>query len=44
MLLKITDDTIWRRVANTIEDRIKIHNDFDRLENWAKTGKINFNR
>ena len=44
MLIKFTDDTKLGGVANSPEDRIKIQNDLNRLESWAKTNKINFSR
>ena len=44
MLIKFADDTKLAGVANSPEDKIKIQNDFDRLESWAKTNKMNFNR
>uniref|UniRef100_A0A670HT18 Reverse transcriptase domain-containing protein n=1 Tax=Podarcis muralis TaxID=64176 RepID=A0A670HT18_PODMU len=43
ILIKFAGDTKLGGVANTPEDRITLQNDFDRLENWAKT-KMNFNR
>uniref|UniRef100_A0A670IIX0 Reverse transcriptase domain-containing protein n=1 Tax=Podarcis muralis TaxID=64176 RepID=A0A670IIX0_PODMU len=44
ILIKFADDTKLGGVANTPEDRITLQNDLDRLENWAKTNKMNFNR
>uniref|UniRef100_A0A670KJQ5 Reverse transcriptase domain-containing protein n=1 Tax=Podarcis muralis TaxID=64176 RepID=A0A670KJQ5_PODMU len=44
ILIKCADDTKLGGVANTPEDRITLQNDLDRLENWAKTNKMNFNR
>uniref|UniRef100_A0A670KJT9 Reverse transcriptase domain-containing protein n=1 Tax=Podarcis muralis TaxID=64176 RepID=A0A670KJT9_PODMU len=44
ILIKFADDTKLGGVANTPEDRITLQNDLDRLENWAKTSKMNFNR
>ena len=43
MLIKFADDTKLGGVANTPEDRIRIQDDLDRLENWAKMNKMNFN-
>ena len=40
VLIKFPDDTKLGGVANTPEDRIRIQDDLDRLENWAK---MNFN-
>ena len=37
MLIISADDTKLAGVANFQEDRIKIQNDLDRLESWAKT-------
>ncbi|XP_077772840.1 uncharacterized protein LOC114582471 [Podarcis muralis] len=44
ILIKFADDTKLGGVAKTPEDRITLQNDLDRLENWAKTNKMNFNR
>ena len=44
MLIKFADDTKLAGAANSPEDRIKIQNDLDILESWAKTNKMNFNR
>uniref|UniRef100_A0A670JAM0 Reverse transcriptase domain-containing protein n=1 Tax=Podarcis muralis TaxID=64176 RepID=A0A670JAM0_PODMU len=44
ILIKFADDTKLGGVANTPGDRITLQNDLDRLENWAKTNKMNFNR
>uniref|UniRef100_A0A670I6Y3 Reverse transcriptase domain-containing protein n=1 Tax=Podarcis muralis TaxID=64176 RepID=A0A670I6Y3_PODMU len=44
ILIKFADDTKLGGVTNTPEDRITLQNDLDRLENWAKTNKMNFNR
>ena len=44
MLTEFADDTKLGGVVNSPEDRIKIQNDLDRLESWAKTNKMNFNR
>lgn len=30
--------------ANTLHERVRIQNDFNRLEHWAGTNKIKFNR
>lgn len=30
--------------VNTLHERIRIHNDFNRLEHWAGTNKIKLNR
>ena len=40
VLIKFADDTKLGGVANTPEDRIRIQDDLDRLENWDK---MNFN-
>jgi hypothetical protein len=44
ILIKFADDTKLGGVANTPEDRITLQNDLNRLENWAKANKMNFNR
>uniref|UniRef100_A0A8D0LA43 Ankyrin repeat and death domain containing 1B n=1 Tax=Sphenodon punctatus TaxID=8508 RepID=A0A8D0LA43_SPHPU len=44
MLIKFADDTKLGGIANTLEDRNKIQNDLHKLENWAETNKIKFNR
>ena len=43
VFIKFADDTKLGEVANTPEDRIRIQDDLDRLENWAKMNKMNFN-
>uniref|UniRef100_A0A803T918 Reverse transcriptase domain-containing protein n=1 Tax=Anolis carolinensis TaxID=28377 RepID=A0A803T918_ANOCA len=43
-IIKFADDTKLGGIANTPEDRSRIQNDLDRLERWAKTNKMKFNR
>uniref|UniRef100_A0A803T6I5 Reverse transcriptase domain-containing protein n=1 Tax=Anolis carolinensis TaxID=28377 RepID=A0A803T6I5_ANOCA len=42
--IKFADDTKLGGIANTPEDRSRIQNDLDRLERWAETNKMKFNR
>ena len=44
MLVKFADDTKLSAIANTLEDRNKIQNDLDRLDNWAENNRMKFNR
>ena len=44
MLITFAEDTKLGGVANAPEDRIKIQNDLDGLESWAKTNRMNFKR
>ena len=32
------------RIAETLEDRNKIQNDLDRMEHWAESNRMKFNR
>uniref|UniRef100_A0A803TH73 Reverse transcriptase domain-containing protein n=1 Tax=Anolis carolinensis TaxID=28377 RepID=A0A803TH73_ANOCA len=43
-IIKFADDTRLGEIANTPEDRSRIRNDHDRLERWAETNKMKFNR
>uniref|UniRef100_A0A803T2T7 Reverse transcriptase domain-containing protein n=1 Tax=Anolis carolinensis TaxID=28377 RepID=A0A803T2T7_ANOCA len=43
-IIKFADDTKLGGTANTPEDRSRIQNDLDRLERWAETNKMKFNR
>ena len=43
-MIKFVDDTKICGVTNTPEERTIIQGDLDRLENWAITNKMNFNR
>uniref|UniRef100_A0A803TM50 Reverse transcriptase domain-containing protein n=1 Tax=Anolis carolinensis TaxID=28377 RepID=A0A803TM50_ANOCA len=43
-IIKFADDTKLGGIANTPEDRSRIQNDLDRLERWAETNKMKFNR
>uniref|UniRef100_A0A803TGS1 Reverse transcriptase domain-containing protein n=1 Tax=Anolis carolinensis TaxID=28377 RepID=A0A803TGS1_ANOCA len=42
--IKFADDTKLGGIANTPEDRSRIQNNLDRLERWAETNKMKFNR
>uniref|UniRef100_A0A803SME4 Reverse transcriptase domain-containing protein n=1 Tax=Anolis carolinensis TaxID=28377 RepID=A0A803SME4_ANOCA len=44
MIIKFADDTKLGGIANTPEDRSRIQNNLNRLEKWAKTNKMKFNR
>ena len=44
MLVKFADDTEVGRIANTLEDRNKIQKDLDRMEHWAESNRMKFNR
>ena len=41
---QIADDTKLGGIANTLEDRNKIQNDLDRLQQWAENNRMKFNR
>uniref|UniRef100_A0A803TIT8 Reverse transcriptase domain-containing protein n=1 Tax=Anolis carolinensis TaxID=28377 RepID=A0A803TIT8_ANOCA len=43
-IIKFADDTKLGGIANTPEERSIIQNDLDRLERWAETNKMKFNR
>uniref|UniRef100_A0A803THI8 Reverse transcriptase domain-containing protein n=1 Tax=Anolis carolinensis TaxID=28377 RepID=A0A803THI8_ANOCA len=43
-IIKFADDTKLGGRANTPEDRSRIQNDLNRLERWAETNKMKFNR
>uniref|UniRef100_A0A803TCK4 Reverse transcriptase domain-containing protein n=1 Tax=Anolis carolinensis TaxID=28377 RepID=A0A803TCK4_ANOCA len=43
-IIKFTDDTKLGGITNTPEDRSRIQNDLNRLERWAETNKMKFNR
>uniref|UniRef100_A0A803T570 Reverse transcriptase domain-containing protein n=1 Tax=Anolis carolinensis TaxID=28377 RepID=A0A803T570_ANOCA len=43
-IIKFADDTKLGGRANTPEDTSRIQNDLDRLERWAETNKMKFNR
>uniref|UniRef100_A0A803SX30 Reverse transcriptase domain-containing protein n=1 Tax=Anolis carolinensis TaxID=28377 RepID=A0A803SX30_ANOCA len=43
-IIKFADDTKLGGIANTPEDRSRIQNDLNRLERWAETNKMKFNR
>ena len=43
MLIRFVDNTKLGGIANTLEDRNKIQNDFDRLEHWDEN-RMKFNR
>uniref|UniRef100_A0A803T9P9 Reverse transcriptase domain-containing protein n=1 Tax=Anolis carolinensis TaxID=28377 RepID=A0A803T9P9_ANOCA len=43
-IIKFADNTKLGGIANTPEDRSRIQNDLDRLERWAETNKMKFNR
>uniref|UniRef100_A0A803SMX6 Reverse transcriptase domain-containing protein n=1 Tax=Anolis carolinensis TaxID=28377 RepID=A0A803SMX6_ANOCA len=43
-IIKFADDTKLGGIASTPEDRSRIQNDLDRLERWAETNKMKFNR
>ena len=42
ILIKYTEDTKLRRVANTSEAKIRIQHDLNKLEDCAKTKEVNF--
>ena len=44
MLIKFADDTKLGGVANTSEDKCRIQNDLNRIENWVSTNKMSSNR
>ena len=44
MLIKSADDTKLGAAANTKEEGKRIQKDLDRLEEWAETNRIFFNR
>ncbi|KAF7252760.1 RNA-directed DNA polymerase from mobile element jockey [Varanus komodoensis] len=43
-IIKFTDDTKLGGIANTLEDRMKIQGDFDKLEHWAESNRMRFNK
>uniref|UniRef100_A0A803T8E9 Reverse transcriptase domain-containing protein n=1 Tax=Anolis carolinensis TaxID=28377 RepID=A0A803T8E9_ANOCA len=43
-IIKFADDTKLGGIANTPEERSRIQNNLDRLERWAETNKMKFNR
>uniref|UniRef100_A0A803TJV1 Reverse transcriptase domain-containing protein n=1 Tax=Anolis carolinensis TaxID=28377 RepID=A0A803TJV1_ANOCA len=43
-VINFADDTKLGGIANTPEDRSRIQNDLNRLERWAETNKMKFNR
>ena len=43
MLVKFADGTKLGGIANTLEDRNKIQNNFDRMEHWTKGNRMKFN-
>uniref|UniRef100_A0A803TJS6 Reverse transcriptase domain-containing protein n=1 Tax=Anolis carolinensis TaxID=28377 RepID=A0A803TJS6_ANOCA len=43
-IIKFADDIKLGGIANTPEDRSRIQNDFNRLERWAESNKMKFNR
>uniref|UniRef100_A0A803SZG5 Reverse transcriptase domain-containing protein n=1 Tax=Anolis carolinensis TaxID=28377 RepID=A0A803SZG5_ANOCA len=43
-IIKLAEDTKLEGIANTPEDRSRIQNDHNRLERWAETNKMKFNR
>lgn len=44
VLIKFANDCKLGGVANTPEDRVRIQNDLNSLESWAKTNNMEFNR
>ena len=44
MLVKSEDNRKLGELDNILEDRNKIQNDLDRLENWAENNRMKFNR
>ena len=42
-LIKFSDDTKLGGTANTLEDRLNIQKNLDRLEHWALSNKMQFN-
>lgn len=42
--LRVTDDPKLGRVANALEDSLRIQDELNRLENWTKTNKMNLNK
>uniref|UniRef100_A0A803T1G7 Reverse transcriptase domain-containing protein n=1 Tax=Anolis carolinensis TaxID=28377 RepID=A0A803T1G7_ANOCA len=43
-IIKFADDAKLGGIANTPEERSRIQNDLNRLERWAETNKMKFNR
>lgn len=44
VFIRSADNTKLGVVANTAEDRSKIQDDLDMMENWANGNKMHFNR
>ncbi|KAF7247973.1 RNA-directed DNA polymerase from mobile element jockey [Varanus komodoensis] len=43
-IIKFADDTKLGRIANTLEDRMKIQGDLDKFERWAETNRMKFSK
>ncbi|KAF7239078.1 Ubiquitin-like modifier-activating enzyme 6 [Varanus komodoensis] len=43
-IIKFADDTKLGGIANTIEDRMKIQGNLDKLEHWAESNRLRFIR
>ncbi|KAF7253376.1 cAMP and cAMP-inhibited cGMP 3',5'-cyclic phosphodiesterase 10A [Varanus komodoensis] len=43
-IIKFTDDTKMGGIANTLEDRMKIQGNLDKLEHWAQSNRMRLNK
>ncbi|KAF7243374.1 Adhesion G protein-coupled receptor L2 [Varanus komodoensis] len=44
MIIKFSEDTKLGGIANTLEDRMKIQGDLDKLEYWAESNRMRFSK
>lgn len=44
MLMKSEDDTKLERVASSLEDKLRIENDPDKLESWSEIIKVELSK